>query len=139
MDRKIRNIISLFKGLAWGFAVCALLSLCSSCRTKYVAVPEYHETYVSHTDTLMQRDSIYMRDSVYVMTKGDTVFVSKWQTKYVDKVKYNTIVKDSVRTDTVTKVVTETVTKESHGGWIAFVGLLVALVCGIVFVKNSRQ
>lgn len=137
MNRRKRHIISLFKGFVWGLAVCALLSLCSSCRTKYVTVPEYHETYVNHTDTLLQRDSIYMRDSVYVMTKGDTVFVSKWQTKYVDKVRYNTIVKDSVRADTITKVVTETVTKESHGGWIAFVGLLVALVCGIVYVKKK--
>lgn len=66
------------------------IMLLSSCKTRTVVmtVPEVR------TDTVIitkwQRDSIWAHDSVHVSekTKGDTVWleVSKWHTKYVEKV-----------------------------------------------------
>lgn len=67
-----------------------MLSALSSCKTRTVVmtVPEVR------IDTVMitkwQRDSILLHDSVHVSekTKGDTVWleVSKWHTKYIEKV-----------------------------------------------------
>ena len=80
-------------------ALCVILTACTT--TKYVTVPEYH------TDTLIQtsvqRDSIYMHDSVWVnqYQKGDTIFVEsgKWLTKYIERIKTDTIYQS--RTDSV--------------------------------------
>ncbi|MEE1004883.1 MAG: hypothetical protein UH685_06055 [Bacteroidaceae bacterium] len=68
----------------------AAIMLLSSCKTRTVVmtVPEVR------IDTVMitkwQRDSIWLHDSIHVSekTKGDTVWleVSKWHTKYVEKV-----------------------------------------------------
>lgn len=81
------------------FLVC-LLSL-TSCKTKYVSVPEYHKEYIVKTDTFAKLDSIYVKDSVFMYQKGDTIVVNKikYQDKfrYIYKVKVDTFIKtDSV-------------------------------------------
>ena len=57
---------------------------CSGCTTtKLVPVIEHQ------TDTIFltkhQRDSIWLHDSVMVQTKGDTLIIDRWHTKYVEK------------------------------------------------------
>lgn len=61
-----------------------LLAGCKS--VKYVPVTEYHDRYVSRTDTMLRVDSVYLHDSVSVMMRGDTVFTTK--TRYKDRLKY---------------------------------------------------
>lgn len=110
-------------------AVFAALLL-SGCKTKYVAVPEYHTR-----DSIvlrLQRDSVCFRDSVFVnqWTEGDTV--------YRDRVKTTYLYKDRLRTDTVVVNKTDSVTIvqeiERPLKWYdlacryAAIGLLIALV-----------
>ena len=72
------------------------------CRTKYVAVPEYHKKYINRTDTFLRSDTLFRLDSVVVRTQGDTTVIEKirWQNRFVNvyKIKTDTIMKsDSIR------------------------------------------
>lgn len=86
-------------GLAVTIAVVILtLFLFTGCKhIEYVAVPQLH------TDTLyihqQQRDSIYLHDSTFVNAGGDTVLIEKWHTRYIEKLRTDTlrlVVRDSV-------------------------------------------
>lgn len=75
-------------------------SLCG-CKTKYVSVPEYHEIVKVKHDSIFSRDSVYLHDSVFTERKGDTVFVSKWRTKYVDRFRDVVRVDSFIKTDSI--------------------------------------
>lgn len=75
--------------------VLMAIGVLSSCKTKYVSVPEYHKEYVVRTDTFAKVDSVVMKDSVFVYHNGDTVIVNK--VLYRDRVR--NVMK--VRTDTL--------------------------------------
>ena len=62
-----------------------ILTMLISCKTKYVAVPEYHMQYKSLTDSLIRRDSIWVIDSVTLFSRADTVFKEKYRTIYKDR------------------------------------------------------
>lgn len=67
------------------------------CRTvEYVHVHHHDTTYVAK----IERDSVFIKDSTYVITRDDTVFL----TKYIDRFRYID------RTDTVYKSRTDTLT-----------------------------
>lgn len=87
----------------WMFWLLALmlLGLLTSCKTKYVTVPEYHTEYVYRTDSIQLRDSIYMQDSIYIIKSGDTV--TTYKIKYVYRDRYRDVVKvDSfIKTDSI--------------------------------------
>lgn len=70
--------------------------LAVSCRTtEYVPVP--YEVKSTEYVNREVRDSIYMHDSIYLAVKGDTVLLEKWHTRYVGKVRVDTLIKcDSV-------------------------------------------
>jgi len=71
-------------------------TLLSGCKTKYVAVPEWH--YRDSVRTQYVRDSVTLRDSVFVSqyVKGDIVYRDKIRTTY--------LCKDRLRVDTVAMV-----------------------------------
>lgn len=75
--------------------------LLTSCKTKYVTVPEYHTQYVVRTDSVEKVDSFYLKDSVYVWQKGDTVYRNR--IVYQDRLRYiNRVKTDSfIRRDTI--------------------------------------
>lgn len=70
------------------FATIAMLAVGCKTKTVTVTVPKVRTDTVIITKS--QRDSIWLHDSVYVSEKqeGDTVWVelSKWHTKYVEKI-----------------------------------------------------
>lgn len=77
------------------FALRLLLSLfivvsIYGCKATESVRIEYKDSiiYRNHIDSVM----IYDRDSVIVKQQGDTVYVEKWRTKYIDKI--------NIRTDT---------------------------------------
>lgn len=95
-----------FLGIVYGIAILlfflvALWSLVGCTRYRYIEVPEIH--YLDSIVVRNMRDSIYLHDSIYtsLVSKGDTVFVTKSVTKYKYKevVKVDTLL--SVRTDSV--------------------------------------
>ena len=78
-----------------------ILGMLSSCKTKYVAVPEYHEVFVNKHDTLVARDSIYIKDSFYVEKSGDTIATYRTRYIYIDRWRDKIISRDSIKVDSV--------------------------------------
>lgn len=62
--------------------------LCSCTRTVYVPQTTIQKDSIYLTQ--YQRDSIWLHDSVLVKEKGDTVWLEKWHTKYIERVKTDT-------------------------------------------------
>lgn len=77
------------------------VALLAGCKTRYVAVPEYHEIVVHHSDTLLRVDSVQLRDSVIIRVQGDTIVQEVW--RWRDRVKHDTriVYRDSARVDSV--------------------------------------
>ena len=69
--------------------LASFLSACTT--TKYVTVAEYH------TDTLYVTK--HQRDSIHVRDRGDTVWIERWHTKYVERLRTDTLIEH--RADTV--------------------------------------
>lgn len=81
--------------------VIILIGLLTSCRTKYVAVPEWHTEYVYHSDTLLQRDSFYVKDSVFIEKNGDTITIHKTSLQYRDRWRDKIVYRDSIKVDSI--------------------------------------
>ena len=102
----------------------------SSCRTM-IEVPVETVVHDSIYIKQLERDSVWVQDSVIIYTRADTVYNTRVQWKFRDR-----LVRDTVcmwRTDTLTKVVkvekeltTWERTKMSVGGY--------AIVCGAILV-----
>ena len=83
------------------FILFSAIILVGCTTTKYVPVEnvKVDSIYVAK----IKRDSIFERDSVFVAVKADTVFFSRVQYRYRDRIVHDTI---SVQcSDTVTKVI----------------------------------
>ncbi len=73
------------------FAVMFLALLMCSCKTvEYVPVIQHETHHDSIYFTQIQRDSIWQHDSILIKDRGDTVWVEKWHTKYVEKQVHDT-------------------------------------------------
>lgn len=85
------------KVAVYGLLVTVLLAGCKT-KTVVVTVPEVRTdtTYI----TKEQRDSIWLHDSIYVSEKqkDDTIYLyqERWHTKYVEKLKTDTIYEHKV-------------------------------------------
>ena len=90
-----------------------LLAL-SSCKTKYVSVPEYHTRYVQKTDTLQKIDSVFVKDSVFVFKKGDTVIISKLLYRDRYKYLYRTQLDSTIKRDSIPYPVVRELTKNEQ-------------------------
>lgn len=80
----------LLIGLLMGIIACAMITLCTGCKSVETVVVKEH-----HTDTLKimkhQRDSVWLHDSIKVTEKGDTIRIEKWHTKYIEKAVHDTL------------------------------------------------
>lgn len=109
-DRNYRNnLVALLIAIAMAVA----FGLLTSCKTKYVAVPETHTEYITKTDTLrlISRDSVRLLDSVFVerWTQGDTVYITKDRWRVHERTRTDTVYK--ARTDTILRSDTVTVVR----------------------------
>lgn len=89
MKQERLNFWHIPLGILVAMVVLALM-MCGCKSIEYVPVVEkevHHDTvYYSK----LQRDSIWLHDSVLVREKGDTVWMEKWHTKYVEKQVHDT-------------------------------------------------
>lgn len=76
-------------GMLAAVAVLALL-MCSCKSIEYVPVVEKHTVHDSIYFTQIQRDSIWQHDSILIKDRGDTVWVEKWHTKYIEREVHDT-------------------------------------------------
>lgn len=83
------------------FILVSAVILVACTTTKYVPVEsvKVDSVYVAKA----QRDSIFERDSVYVAVKADTVFFSRVQYRYRDRILRDTVCVLSI--DTISKIV----------------------------------
>ena len=83
------------------FILLSAVILVACTTTKYVPVEsvKVDSVYVAKA----QRDSIFERDSVYVAVKADTVFFSRVQYRYRDRILRDTVCVLSI--DTISKIV----------------------------------
>lgn len=108
------NWIDVGARLLIGLIICILVLMLtgffSSCtRTVYVPkVTVEHDSIYIATHT---RDSVYLRDSIYIREKGDTVYLERWRTKYVERLRVDTT------TVTVSDTIREPYPVEKHLTW----------------------
>ncbi|MBQ2367107.1 MAG: hypothetical protein II296_02175 [Bacteroidaceae bacterium] len=83
------------------FILLSAVILVACTTTKYVPIEsvKVDSVYVAKA----QRDSIFERDSVYVAVKADTVFFSRVQYRYRDRILRDTVCVLSI--DTISKIV----------------------------------
>ena len=119
-----------------------ILGMLSSCKTKYVAVPEWHEVIVNKHDTLVQRDSVYERDSIYIIKSGDTVTTYHDRILYRDRWRDKVVYRDSIKVDSVRAPypVPAQITKWQRGLMnFGYIGLgIVLLLIVTVIIKVSK-
>lgn len=74
--------------------ISLIILFLTGCKSKTVYIPvesikmEYRER--------LQRDSIHLYDSVFVREKGDTIWMEKYKYLYRDRLKVDTIRRDSI-------------------------------------------
>lgn len=99
--------LCLFMALVVMFLMFA--TVMSGCKhTEYVEVP------VVHTDTIwqhqVQKDSVWLHDSIHIREFGDSVLIYKYQTKYIERLRTDTLYEH--RVDTIAKPYPVEVVKE---------------------------
>ena len=80
----------VIKYLIIWLVILMLLAWLTSCTaTKYVEVEKVRidTTYI----TKWQRDSVWLHDSIRVREKGDSVWVERWHTKFVEREVHDTL------------------------------------------------
>ena len=68
-------------------AVGALLTACTTTKVVTVEKVRTDTTYI----TKWQRDSVWLHDSIRVREKGDSVFVERWPTQFVEREVHDTL------------------------------------------------
>jgi len=116
----------------------------TGCKTTYVPVESIRTEY---RDKLM-RDSIYLKDSMYIREKGDTVFINRYSTKYVEKLRVDSFCKtDSVQVPYPVEVIKK-VEKElswwqgikMEAGGIALGALILVIVYLVIrLIRNIKK
>ena len=123
------------RNLVFIVIIIFLLSACSS--TKFVEVPieVIKKEYIHNT----RIDSVYIKDSIDRWQKGDTLYITKWHTKYKYIINTDTVLK----TDTITKVVTVVEEKKVeinklkwYQSTLMWIGGIVSLI--IIFILGRK-
>lgn len=83
------------------FYILLAAVLLTSCKTKYVTVPEYHQIFVEKRDTFTRIDSIYEKDSIYIVKNGDTITAYKTKILYRDRWRERIVYRDSIKVDSI--------------------------------------
>lgn len=131
-------------GTIFAILICfALISTCASCKqVEYVEV-ERHTTdsiYIKQ----VQHDSIHVHDSIWAERRGDTIFVDRWHTKYVERIKNDTI--NVSHADTVPVPYPVEVVKEKKYipgivkilAWIGGIMIFILLSYMVIWIIKNR-
>lgn len=86
-----------YKGCFWSlvlsivtFVIVSAVLLLTSCTTTKVVEVEKVRTDTTYI-TKWQRDSVWLHDSIRVREKGDSVWVERWHTKFVEREVHDTL------------------------------------------------
>lgn len=126
----------------WAALTCLVLAAasCRTIQTVEVPVPVHDTTYITKTE----RDSVFVEHTTHEYVKGDTVFMKVTTTKYVDRVKTDTVRLYVEKPIEIVKTETKTVEKPLNwlqktlmGGGVCF---LVSILIGVVlFILGLKK
>lgn len=114
------------RAAVWAALTCLVLAAasCRTIQTVEVPVPVHDTTYLTKTE----RDSVFVEHSTTYYVKGDTVYNTKTVTKYVERLKTDTL---RVYVEKPIEIVkTETKTVEKPLNWLQ----KTLIGCGILFL-----
>ena len=131
-------VVWMFILFVAGFVLIAM----GSCKSvKYVPVETIRHDSIYITQH--QKDSIYLHDSIHIREKADTILIEKWHTKYIEKIKMDTLIQ--IERDTIPQPYPYEVEVPAQLSWwqktrmhigeISIVALLVLLGSWIVRIK----
>ena len=89
MSKDNLNLWHIPLGIVFAVVFLALL-MCSCKSVEYVPVIQHETHHDSIYFTKVQKDSVWLHDSILIKDRGDTVWVEKWHTKYVEKQVHDT-------------------------------------------------
>lgn len=138
-----------YKGCFWSlvlsivtFAIVSVLLLTSCTTTKVVEVDRVKTdtTYI----TKWQRDSVWLHDSIRVREKGDSVWIERWHTKFVDREVHDTLYQAKTDSIPVPYEVIKEVPAELSGWqklrlWLGNIVLLALLGVVIYYVVKCYK
>lgn len=110
----------------WAALICLVLAAasCRTIQTVEVPVPVHDTTYLTKTE----RDSVFVEHSTTYYVKGDTVYNTKTVTKYVERLKTDTVRLYVEKPIEIVKTETKTVEKPLNWLQKTLIG------CGILFL-----
>lgn len=130
------------RAAVWAALICLALAAasCRTVQTVEVPVPIHDTTYLTKT----VKDSVFVEHSTTYHVKGDTVYLTKTVTKFVERLKTDTV---SVYVEKPIEIVkTQTKTVEKPLNWLqkTMIGcgvlFLLSLIVGIViFVLGLKR
>lgn len=130
------------RAAVWAALTCLVIAAasCRTIQTVEVPVPIHDTTYITKTE----RDSVFVEHKTQEYVKGDTVFMKVTTTKYVDRVKTDTVRLYVEKPIEIVKTETKTVEKPLNwlqktlmGGGICF---LVSILIGIaLFILGLKK
>lgn len=131
------------RAAVWAALTCLVLSAasCRTIQTVEVPVPVHDTTYLTKTE----RDSVFVEHSTTYYVKGDTVYNTKTVTKYVERLKTDTlrvyVEKPIEIVKTETKIVEKPLNwlqKTLIGGGVCFVvSIIIAIALFILGLKKK--
>ena len=141
-NRALGNVI---KWLVVWMVILFVLALLASCRqVEYVTVEKVRTdtTYI----TKWQKDSVWLHDSIHIKERGDTVMIERWHTQWRDRLRVDTIYRETHDTipqpypvETIKMVEKELSWWQRLRLWIGNIGLIAILgVIGYYGVKLWR-
>lgn len=83
------------------FLVLTAFLLMGCVSTRYVPVETVRTEYITKSDTFIKHDSIMHKDSVFVHQKGDTVWLEKWHTRYIERLQKQIVTDTMIQCDTI--------------------------------------
>ena len=116
------------RAAVWAALICLALAAasCRTIQTVEVPVPIHDTTYITKTE----RDSVFVEHTTHEYVKGDTVFMKITTTKYVDRVKTDTV---KVYVEKPIEIIkTDTKTVEKPLNWLQ----KIFMVCGGLFMLS---
>lgn len=120
-------------------AVGLELTACTTTKVVTIERVEHDTTYI----TRHHQDSIWLHDSIRITQKAESVFVERWHTKYVGKLRIDTLIKirvDSIPTPyEVVKEVPRQLTWWQRIQMYAGDALFLAVIAGIAVFIIRKQ
>lgn len=131
------------RAAVWAALTCLVLAAasCRTIQTVEVPVPVHDTTYITKTE----RDSVFVEHTTHEYVKGDTVFMKITTTKYVDRVKTDTVRVYVEKPIEIVKTEIKTVEKPFNwlqktlmgGGVCFFVSIIIAIALFILGLKKK--